>query len=160
MNPIGELLAVDDIELDLDVPDKEALLGRIADMLSRHLGLSRAQVLENLTLREQLGSTGLGHGVAIPHARMTECYAAACALVRTKAAIAFDAPDGKPVSLFLGLVVPKEANERHLKLLGTAAAMFNDRALRDKLRTCTDRNIVRQLLVAWPDLGAPVTAGP
>ena len=101
--------------------------------------------------REQLGSTSVGHGVAIPHARMSQCVAAVAVFVRTKSAIPFDAPDGKPVSVFLGLIVPNKANERHLQLLATAAGMLSDRSFRDKLKTCTDPSAVRELLAAWPD---------
>ena len=74
--------------------------------------------------------------------------------VRTKVAVPFDAPDRKPVSLFLGLIVPKQATERHLQLLATAAAMFSDRTFRDKLRACPDPNLVRELLAAWQNLPA------
>jgi PTS system nitrogen regulatory IIA component len=151
MNPVGELLHVEDIHLDLDVPDKGRLLERIATLLSRRQGLSDAEVLESLKAREQLGSTGLGHGVAIPHARMPQCGAAAGVFVRTKVAVPFDAPDHKPVSIFLALIVPKQPTERHLQLLATAAAMFGDRSFRDKLRTCPDPRTARELLAAWPD---------
>ena len=156
MNPVGELLRVEDIRLDVEVPDKERLLERIAALLARRHGLSEIQVLESLTAREHLGSTGLGHGVAIPHARMPQCYAAAGVFVRTRVAISFDAPDRKPVSLFLGLIVPKQAAEHHLQLLATAAAMFSDRAFRDKLRACPDPSTARELIVAWepPVLGS------
>ncbi len=153
MNPVSELLTVDDIQLDVDVPDKARLLQRMAALLSRRQGLSQAQVLEGLTAREQLGSTGLGHGVAIPHARMPQCGAATGVFVRTKVAVPFDAPDGKPASIFLGLLVPKQATERHLQLLSTAAAMFSDRGFRDKLRKAPDASTVRALLTAWP--GSP-----
>ena len=151
MNPVSELLRVEDIHLNVDVSDKERLLERTAALLSRRHGLSDAQVLESLTAREQLGSTGLGHGVAIPHARMPQCYAAAGVFVRTKAAVPFDAPDRKPVSIFLAFIVPKQATERHLQLLAIAAAMFSDRTFRDKLRVCRDPSTVRELLAAWPE---------
>ena len=142
MNPVGELLRLGDINLDVDVPDKVGLLQLIASLLARRLGLSLADVLESLTAREDLGSTALGHGVAIPHARMPQCYAVAGVFVRTKAAVPFDAPDHKPVSLFLALVVPKQATERHLQLLATAATMFNDRVFREKLRAESDPDMV------------------
>ena len=151
MNPVGELLGRDDIQLDVDVPDKARLLQWIAALLARRLGLADADVLESLTVREQMGSTGLGHGVAIPHARMPQCDAEAGVFVRTKVPISFDAPDRKPVSLFLALIVPKQATERHLRLLATAATMFNDRSFRDKLRMNGDPNAVRELLAAWSD---------
>ena len=153
MNPVCELLGVDDIQLDVDVPDKARLLQRLAALLSRRQGLSEAEVLSGLIAREKLGSTGLGHGVALPHARMPQCDAAAGAFVRTKLALPFDAPDGKPVSIFLALLVPKQPTERHLQLLSTAARMFSDRTFRDKLRAASDPTMVRELIAAWP--GAP-----
>lgn len=157
MNPVGALLRADDIQLDVDVPDKPRLLERIAELLARRLGLSDAEVLDSLDARERLGSTGLGHGVAIPHARMPQCNAMAGVLVRTRVAIPFDAPDRKPVSIFLALVVPKQATELHLQLLATAANMFSDRVFRDQLRGCASPDMLRALLVAWPD--PPVRGG-
>jgi PTS system nitrogen regulatory IIA component len=157
MNPVGELLGIDDIRLGLDIANKSQLLEEVATLLAARRALSRALVLESLNVREQLGSTGVGHGFAIPHARMSQCAAATAAFVRTKFAIPFDSPDGRPVSVFLGLIVPQKANEGHLQLLATAAAMFSDRGFRDKLRTSTDPNVVRELLAAWPD--APATSG-
>lgn len=151
MNPLGELLTPDDIRLDVDASSKQEVLHRIATLLAGRHGLSEAVILESMIAREQLGSTGVGHGVAIPHARMSQCVAPACVYVRTKFPIPFDAPDNKPVSVFLGLIVPNMANERHLTLLATAAGMLSDRAFRERLRACTDPTALRELLVAWPD---------
>jgi PTS system nitrogen regulatory IIA component len=152
MNPIAKVLAPDDIVLDVDVSTKAELLKKVARMLAGRHGLSETQVFESLIAREQLGSTALGHGVAIPHARMAQCDAATGVFVRTRIAVPFDAPDGKPVSMFLGLVVPKQATQRHLQLLATAASIFSDASLRAKLRTATDTETLRELLTAWPDL--------
>jgi nitrogen PTS system EIIA component len=157
MNFLGDLLTPDDVRLDVDVSTKEQVLRQIASLLAARQGLAEGPILEGMTAREQLGSTGVGHGVAIPHARMTQCGAAAAVFVRTKVGIPFDAPDGRPVSVFLGLIVPNMANERHLQLLATAAGMLSDRAFRDKLRACTDPAAVRELLAAWPN--APATTG-
>jgi len=157
MNPLGELLTVDDVRLDLDVSNKTQLLDQLAILLAARHGLSKTLVLESLIVREQLGSTGVGHGVAIPHARMSQCAVPAAAFVRTKFAIPFDAPDGKPASVFLGLIVPNKATERHLQLLATAAGMLGDRTFRDKLKTATDPKVVRELIATWP--GAPATSG-
>ena len=157
MNLVGELLGPDDIQLDVDARDSTQLLERVASLLARRAGLSEAAILESLEARERLGSTGLGHGVAIPHARMPQCNVVAAAFVRTKAAIPFDAPDRKPASLFLALVVPKQANEYHLQLLATAATMFNERAFRDALRAGPTPGAVRELLRTWAD--SPQSAG-
>ena len=155
MNAVGELLTIDDIRLDLDVSSKDDLLGEIAALLAARNGLSKAQILDGLAAREQLGSTGVGHGVAIPHARTDRCTAPAAVFVRTGVAIAFDAPDGKFVSLFLGLIVPNKATERHLLILSTAAAMFSDKALREKLRAGDNPSAILELLAGWAE--APVT---
>lgn len=154
MNPLGEMLNLDSIRLDLDVSTEAQVLDEIAALLAVQHGLPLQLVLEGLVAREQLGSTGVGHGVAIPHARMSQCAIAAFAFVRTKVPIAFGAPDLKPVSVFLGLIVPNKANERHLQLLATAAGMLSDRSFRDKLKTWTDASALRDLLVAWPDATA------
>jgi nitrogen PTS system EIIA component len=151
MNAVGELLRVEDIRLDRDITSKSQLLEELAALLAARHGLSKQVILESLTIREQLGSTAVGHGFAIPHARMSQCATATAALVRTKFAIAFDAPDGRPVSVFLGLIVPHKANEAHLQLLATAASMFSNRGLRDQLRTGTDPNALREIIAAWPD---------
>jgi PTS system nitrogen regulatory IIA component len=151
MNPIGELIAVEDIRLDLDVADTAQLLDVIAGLLASRNGPPHALVLESLTVREELGSTGVGHGVAIPHARMNRCATPAAAFVRTRVAIPFDAPDGRPVSVFLGLIVPDTATDRHLKLLATAAAMFSDRSFRERLKAADSAATLRELLVTWTE---------
>jgi nitrogen PTS system EIIA component len=154
MNAVGELLTIDDVRLDLDVSNKSALLDEIAALLAVRNGLSRTQILESLAAREQLGSTGMGHGVAIPHARTDRCSAPAAVFVRTRAAIAFDAPDGRPVSLFLGLIVPNRATELHLLILSTAAAMFSERTFREKLRLGDNPEAILELLAGWADAPA------
>ena len=149
INPVAELLRVEDIALNVDVSSKQALLQYIAAMLAERRSLAMPEVLHSLAAREELGSTALGHGVAIPHARMTQCGTPVAVFVRTKFGIPFEAPDGKPVSFFLGLLVPQQANERHLKLLATAAAMFSDRGFRDQLRACTSPGDVSWLFASW-----------
>jgi nitrogen PTS system EIIA component len=151
MNPLGELLGVDNIRLGVAASDRTRVLELVAELLASRHALSRTAVLESLTGRERLGSTGVGHGVAIPHARMNQCTAAAAAFVRAKTAVPFDAPDGRPVSVFVGLIVPNTANERHLKLLATAAGMLSDKGFREKLKTCADVQEALRLLAAWPD---------
>jgi nitrogen PTS system EIIA component len=163
VNPVGALLGVEDILLDVDVAGREPLLERIAAALGARARVLPAQVLASLVAREELGSTALGHGVAIPHARMSQCGAVAGVFVRTRLPIPFGAPDLKPVSLFLALLVPKQATERHLQLLATAANMFGDRNFRDGLRACPDAMSARELFAAWPAapaLSQGTVAGP
>jgi nitrogen PTS system EIIA component len=152
MNAVAELLTTQDIVLDVEASGSEPVLRRIAALLAARHRLSELPIFESLQLREQLGSTGLGQGVAIPHARMVDCTTEACVLVRTRSAVPFAAPDGKPVSLFLGLIVPRHATDRHLQLLATAASMFADHALRHGLRTCRDASEALDLIAQWPSL--------
>jgi PTS system nitrogen regulatory IIA component len=152
MNAIAELLGAEDIVLDADAISREQILHQVAALLAARHGLSELHVFDSLSLREELGSTGLGQGVAIPHARLADCVSEAAVLLRTRSAIDFGSPDGKPVNLFLGLIVPRHATDRHLQLLGTAANMFGDQHFRRKLRTCVDATAARDLVAAWPDL--------
>jgi len=156
MNPLREMLAAEDIELDADLDSADAVLARLAAILARRIGRLPADVLRGLEHRERLGSTALGHGVAIPHARLAECGAGAAALVRTATPVPYGAPDGRPVSLFLGLVVPAQAGEQHLKLLATAAALLGDRSKRATLAACASAADVVAVLETLPDApGAP-----
>jgi PTS system nitrogen regulatory IIA component len=151
MNPLGELLGTQDILLDLEVRDKNELLRRISEALSRRHGLSCALVLESLQTREALGSTAIGQGVAIPHARIGAVASAVALLVRTDHPIAFDAPDGKPVSIALTLLVPKQANERHLQLMAAAATLLSDPKFREILIASRNAEDVRALFSHWPE---------
>ena len=150
MNPVGELLRARDVEIDVDLPSRQRVLERLAFLLARQSGLAEPDILQSLEARERLGSTGLGHGFALPHARMPQCHAAAAVFVRTRVPIPFDAPDRVPVSKFLGLIVPNVAADRHLRILATAASMFGDRAFRDAADACRDPHRLAELFAAWP----------
>ncbi|HXN16298.1 MAG TPA: PTS sugar transporter subunit IIA [Usitatibacter sp.] len=151
MNLVGQLLHDEDVLLDVDVANKDELLKVIAHLLASRHGLAEAQVLESLRAREKLGSTALGQGVAIPHARMDQVREPAGVFVRTKQPIPFDAPDGKPVSKVLALLVPKEANMQHLQLLADAAGSFSDEALREGLGRCSQCEEARRLIAEWDE---------
>jgi nitrogen PTS system EIIA component len=151
MNPLCELLGTEDILLDVDVKNKDELLQRASELLARRHGLSSAFVVEGLRAREALGSTALGHGVAIPHARIGTIPSALALFLRTKTPIAFDAPDGKPVSNVLALLVPRQANERHLQLLAGAATLLSDPNFRAELSQCKSAGAVRWLFACAPE---------
>ena|SRR5690349_24966205 len=155
MSVLAEVLRPDDVHLGVAASNKAELLEALARLLAGRHGLEAGQVRDQLEAREQLGSTSLGHGVAIPHARMYQCALATGVFVRTQTPIPFDAPDGKPVSLFLGLVVPRQATQRHLRLLAEAAAIFSEAAVRSALQSANDADVVRDLLLARADQPYP-----
>ncbi len=143
-------LRPEDIHLDVDVASKAELL----DAIGRHMELAHALPRESISLglsrREQLGSTGLGQGVAIPHARVKNLDRILAAYLRPRSPIPFDAPDGEPVTHILVLLVPKEATDEHLRILAEATQMFANRRFRGRLQQCGDAPAVKRLFDAWP----------
>ena len=159
MNPVGELLQIDDICVDVDVASKDELLEKIAGFFAQRHGLPRGEVFASLKEREQLGSTGLGHGVAIPHARMKQLQSAVGAFFRTRFPVPFDAPDSRPVSNVLALLVPSSATDKHLQLMASAAGMFGDRTFRSQLRHCGQARDVEALFDDWSEAAVQPTSG-
>jgi PTS system nitrogen regulatory IIA component len=149
MNALAPLLHDEDIVLDADVANRDELFAVVARLLAVRHGLNERDVLSALLAREQLGSTAMGGGIAIPHARMPRIREPACAFIRTRKPIAFDAPDHKPVSEFLVLLVPNEANEVHLKLLASAAGALSDSSFRGDLSRCARCDEVRERFANW-----------
>ena len=150
MNALGNVLGAADVALDVDAVDANGVLAVAADLLARNHGLSAPDVRTALAAREGLGCTALGHGVALPHARMAASPRRAAAFVRTREPIEFGTADGKPVSCFLALLVPAQAVEAHLKLLAEAAALLNDPSFRAALRSAGDPADVARLFAQWP----------
>ena len=105
----------------------------IARVVGERHGLHAVDVYASLVERERIGSTALGCGVAMPHARVKGLARPVAAFVRTRLAIPFDAPDVKPVTDVLVLLVPRQATDEHLLLLAQAAEMFCDHSFREDL---------------------------
>jgi PTS system nitrogen regulatory IIA component len=150
-NTIGALLLPEDILLDIDVAGKSELIEEIGRHTERAHGMPHQSVAVSLSYRERIGSTGLGEGVAIPHARIKDLDHIQVVYMRLKLPIPFDAPDGKPVSDILVLLVPKQAAEEHLKILAEASRMFSDRRFRERLHLCRHPREVKRLFETWPE---------
>lgn len=149
LNTIAELMWPENIRLDLDVSSKPQLFEEVGRLMEREHALPQAWVASSLAHREKIGSTALGEGVAIPHARVKDLERIQVAYVRLKSPIPFEAPDGKPVSDVLVLLVPKQATEEHLSILAEATQMFSDRQFRERLHRSTQAQEVRQLFQNW-----------
>lgn len=130
-----QFIVADRIGNNVEIASKKRLLEVLGGLLaSADPGLHPEGVFEHLLERERLGSTGLGYGVALPHARMKEVTEALGAFIRLREGVDFDAVDNEPVDLVFGLLVPESANETHLQLLSDLASMFSDPAFRQDLR--------------------------
>jgi len=154
VNAIAECLWPQDVLLDVDVADKNDLFQAIGRHMQREHELAPNWVSLSLSRREQAASTGLGEGVAIPHARVEGLSRVHALYARLKSPIPFDAPDGSPVSHVLVLLVPYPAAEEHLALLAAASQLFSDRRFRNRLEQCTHVHDVLRLFSDWPGLPA------
>ena len=136
----------------LDVPLRDSLhaLEFIAGMIAAHHDLDQAPVFRALSRREQAGSTGLGGGFAVPHARIPGIERPLTLLVRASRPIDFKAPDHDPVWLMLAILVPEHGDrDDHLKLLALVAELFSDPRFRARIDTA----------VAPADVAASIAVG-
>ena len=145
LNGIADLLWPEDILLNIEASSKSQLFEEVGRHMERKHALPQGWVVRSLSRREQVGSTGLGEGVAIPHARVKDLDRIYLAYVRLKSPIPFDAPDGKPVSHILVLLVPKQATEEHLRILADATQLLSNRRLRESLCRCHAPADVKEL---------------
>lgn len=135
------------IRCRVEVTSKKRLLESLAQLLATARSQSSpALVFDLLNERERLGSTGLGEGIALPHARIHGIDHAVGAFVQLNQGVSFDAPDDQPVDLAFGLLVPSDATEAHLSLLAELAERFSDPQLRSALRAAENSSRVLDLL--------------
>lgn len=148
MKLLPQILPPENVLLDISVTSKKRALEQVALLFENNQGLERAAVFDNLFARERLGSTGLGHGVAVPHGRIKNIGRPWAAFVRLSGPVAFDAPDGQPVDILLVIVVPEEATQQHLDILAEVAQRLSDDSVVQALRSETDVLRVHELLTA------------
>ncbi len=149
MNLIGKILLPENVVLDNESASKKRIFERVGLLFENSQKIARSQVFDSLFAREKLGSTGLGHGVAIPHGRIKGLRDAVTAFVKTQIPIPFDSPDGQPVNLIFVLLVPDRATDLHLQLLGELAQMFSDENFRKQLISTNDPAMIHQLFTQW-----------
>lgn len=117
---------------------KKRLIETSAELIAEHVkSIDANQIYNALIAREQLGSTGLGNGIAIPHCRVPKCESTIGCLIKLEKGIDFDAIDGKPVDLLFFLLVPENTIEGHLEVLRSLAERFNNNDYCANLRSCT-----------------------
>lgn len=153
MSLLSSLLPPANVLIDLAAGDKNAVFERVAELLERATGLRRSLIVDSLQARERMGSTALGHGIAIPHGRVRGLREAVGAFVRTLEPIAFDAPDEQPVRLIFVLLVPDKSTDLHLEILSELAEMFSNRDLRAQLAAAPDALAVQRLVARWDARG-------
>lgn len=149
MNRLASILSVAQVLVHVDATSKKRAFEEAGLLFENLHGLSRSLVADSLFSRERLGSTGLGHGVAIPHGRIKGLKAPMAAVLQLAHPIGFDAPDEQAVSLLIFLLVPEAATQKHLEILSEIAEMLSDANLREKLGASSSAAELHGLIAKW-----------
>jgi PTS system nitrogen regulatory IIA component len=142
----SELLSPDAVVLNLEAGSKRQVLQVLAERVAEAHGLEAGPVLDALLEREKLGTTGIGAGLAIPHAKLEGLDRLVGVFARLRTPVGFDSLDDEPVDLVFLLLAPTDAAAEHLKALARVARVFRDEALCTALRQAVDPTLAFELL--------------
>ena len=143
---LSSILSEQRIVSELDVSSKKKLISTIAELFSAELDINKKTLFNLFFEREQLSSTGIGNGFALPHARTSGIDQAYGCLLKLSSPISFDAIDNKPIDLVFALVVPEDATDEHLKILASIAQMFSNEATCHDLRLADSVNSMLNII--------------
>ncbi len=149
MNRLASILPAAQVLVHVDATSKKRAFEEVGLLFENLHGLNRALVTDSLFARERLGSTGLGHGVAIPHGRIKGLKSPMAAVLQLAKPIGFDAPDDQPVNLLIFLLVPEAATQKHLEILSEIAELLSDANLRAKLASSATAEELHGLIANW-----------
>ncbi|MGB6008739.1 PTS sugar transporter subunit IIA [Castellaniella sp.] len=147
MNLSSRILPPGNIVLDLAATSKKRAFEHAGLLFENHQGVARMSVFHSLLARERLGSTALGHDVAIPHGRLKDLREPHAAFIRLANPIRFDANDGRTARLLFFLLMPEAATQTHLDLLAAIARLLSDPQVRQTLAQSTDPLQIHQLIL-------------
>lgn len=154
---ISELLTLDRIECQIDSTSKKRSLVQLGELLSSATtDMSALDIFDVLNAREGLGSTGLGHGIALPHGRLEGIASPIAAVITLKQGVDYDAPDQEPVNILFALLVPSDGHTEHLQILAQLARMLSDSEFREQLNAMTDSAALLEKLAAHGKMAEPI----
>jgi nitrogen PTS system EIIA component len=143
---IGDLLDRGAISPRVTAANKRQVLKVVAELAARSFGLKASDMLDALLAREAVGSTGVGYGVAVPHARVAGVTRLRGVFVRVEHAVEFGAVDDRPVDLIFALFAPPEASGEHLRALARVSRILRQAELREQLRKARSADAIHALL--------------
>lgn len=149
MNRLASILPPEQVLVGVEATSKKRAFEEAGLLFENLHGLSRALITDSLFARERLGSTGLGHGVAIPHGRIKGLKAPMAAVIQLAQPIGFDAPDEQPVGLLIFLLVPEAATQKHLEILSEIAELLSDADLRERIKSAGSAEELHGLIANW-----------
>jgi nitrogen PTS system EIIA component len=144
---IGDLLAPQGVVLRGGASSKRQALHAVAEAAAQALGMDEGRVFDALLEREALGSTGLGSGVAVPHARLPGIERVTGVFVRLDTPVAYESVDDRPVDLMFALFAPPRDGAEHLRALAAVSRALRSSELREQLRQARTTDAVRALFV-------------
>ncbi|WP_277206523.1 PTS IIA-like nitrogen regulatory protein PtsN [Vibrio misgurnus] len=148
---LSEVLSLDCTKSAVQCSSKKRALEIISEVAALHTGQNSTELFECMLSREKMGSTGIGNGIAIPHARMSNSEHAIAVLLQCAEPIEFDAIDNRPVDLLFALLVPEEQCKEHLKTLACMAERLNDKQILKQLRNAASDQQLYDIMVNQPD---------
>jgi PTS system nitrogen regulatory IIA component len=151
---LADFLDCDAIKTALPGGNKRSVFQQLANLAGQRLGLDPSTILTSLNEREQLGSTGFGQGVAIPHARIDGLGRIYGLFARLGESVEYKAIDGRPVDLVFLLLSPADAGAEHLKALASISRVTRDAATLERLRGARSRDALAALLMGADELDA------
>jgi len=144
---IGDLLDRNAISMRVSAANKRQALAVVSEIAARNFGLEAGLILDALAEREQAGSTGVGHGVAAPHARLDGLGRMRGVFVRLEQPVEFESVDDQPVDLIFALFAPTDAGTEHLRALARVSRLLRQPELREQLRNARTADAMHALLV-------------
>ena len=147
---INQLIAPDRVICLNEISSKKRLLEKLSHLLGLGaIGYDPMEIFNRLIERERLGSTGLGHGVALPHGRFGDKDKTTGAFIKLDKGVDFDCPDGEPADLLFALLVPEQHTNEHLQVLASLAGMFSNDDFCRNLRACHNDEELFKHLSGW-----------
>ena len=135
---LSKLLIPGAVRVVGQLTSKKRLFQELGEMVAGSYGLSAGVAVDGLQERESLGPTGVGHGIALPHARLEDLDRIVGVFIRLEKPLDYDSVDRQPVDLIFGLFAPKDSGVDHLKALALVSRTMRDQATVSKLRANTD----------------------
>ena len=149
MVTLERILTPECVRCDVAAASRKRILQALGEIFaSAEPVLSAQAVFDRLVARERLGSTGLGEGCALPHARAPGLGRTLAAFLRLDKGVDFDSPDQVPVDLVFGLLVPEESTDEHLETLAAIARVLSDEQVRSSLRSTEEPARIRDIFVS------------
>lgn len=147
-NTLSQLLTSDRVICDYLSRSKSAVILKICQLFKQSIvDIDESSIFNHFIERERLGSTAIGHGIAIPHIRSDEVKHTHASLIKLEKPVDFGAYDQKPVDIVIGLLVPSEQNQNHLTTLANIATQFSSNTYCNLLRsTSNDNQLIESIL--------------